>query len=154
MDVRGFLNSLIDAPDYEGQIVHVQAIEPREAAYAACETDIPEGIQSLLRRRNIHKLYTHQAAAVDAIAGGDDVVIETATASGKTLCYNLTVAQALLADPDARAMYIFPTKALAQDQLGTLRGWTDCDDLGAGAGLPQRHLSARRAKLPGEATGR
>jgi len=129
MDVKAFLHDLIDDREYEGQVVHVQAIEPREAQYAEAATEIPEAIQSLLRRQNIHRLYTHQAAAIDAAARGEDVVIVTTTASGKTLCYNLTVACALLQNPDGRAMYIFPTKALAQDQLGTLRGWTECEAL-------------------------
>ncbi|NLF29621.1 MAG: DEAD/DEAH box helicase [Planctomycetes bacterium] len=129
MDVRAFLKELIDDDGYEGQVVHVREIPPREAQYAEPQTAIPESLRSLLRRQNIHRLYTHQAAAIDAAARGEDVVIVTSTASGKTLCYNLTVARALLADADARALYVFPTKALAQDQLGTLMRWTGAEGL-------------------------
>ncbi len=129
MDVRKFIAELTDAADYAHQVSHVQAMEPRQAAYACPETEIPECVQSLLRRQNIHQFYTHQASAVDAVAGGRDVVIVTPTASGKTLCYNVSVAADLLARPSGRAMYLFPTKALAQDQLNTLRQWAECGQL-------------------------
>jgi len=129
MDARGFIRELTGERDYEDQLVHVRAIEPRQAAYAEPASAIPECLRSLLRRQNIHQLYTHQASALDAMAEGKDIVIVTATASGKTLCYNLAVARALLDDPAARAMYLFPTKALAQDQLGTLKRWAKCEAL-------------------------
>ena len=129
MDARAFIREITGGREYEGQVVHVRAIEPRQAACAEPASPIPESLQSLLRRRNIHRLYTHQAAAVDAIAAGRDVVIVTATASGKTLCYNLAVARAMLEDESVRAMYIFPTKALAQDQFGTLKEWAQCEAL-------------------------
>ena len=123
MDARGFIRDISSDRHYHGQVVHVREIKSRRAAYAAPASEIDLQLLSLLRQRNIHRLYTHQATAIDAIGGGKDVVIVTATASGKTLCYNLPVAQALLADPAARALYIFPTKALAQDQFGTLGEW-------------------------------
>src|SRR6202043_2596100 len=63
------------------------------------------------------QLYSHQAEAFEHAAGGRNVVVVTPTASGKTFCYNLPVLQCLIADPSARAMYLFPTKALAEDQL-------------------------------------
>ena len=123
MDARSFLRDLTADRRYRGQVVHVREIAPREAKYAQPQRPIRETMASLLRRQNIHQLYTHQASALDAIAAGNDVVIVTSTASGKTLCYNLPVAQTLLDDPSARALYLFPTKALAQDQLGTLQRW-------------------------------
>ncbi len=73
-----------------------------------------------LRARGIESLYLHQAAAWERVAKGEHVVVVTPTASGKTLCYNLPVLQALVHQPDARALYLFPTKALAQDQLAEL----------------------------------
>src|SRR5579872_4112990 len=83
--------------------------------------EIPEAVDPHLRtaleRRGIARLYTHQAEAFDRIAAGKHVTIVTPTASGKTLCYNLPVMNCLMADPGARAMYLFPTKALAEDQL-------------------------------------
>src|SRR5664279_290999 len=118
MDARSFLRDLTADRRYRGQVVHVREIPPRQAKYAQPARPIGETMASLLRRQHIHQLYTHQASALDAISAGGDVVIVTATASGKTLCYNLPVAQTLLDDPSARALYLFPTKALAQDQLG------------------------------------
>ena len=123
MDARGFIHELTQDPQYEGQVAHVRALEPREAKYADVQKPIPDCLWSLLNRQNIHRLYSHQASALDEIAAGEDVVIVTSTASGKTLCYNLAVSRALLQDPATRALYLFPTKALAQDQLGTLQAW-------------------------------
>jgi DEAD/DEAH box helicase domain-containing protein len=88
-------------------------------------TDYPAGLDprlaDTLHKRGIERPYTHQAAAVEAALGGKNVTVVTPTASGKTLCYNLPVLNALLRDSSARALYLFPTKALAQDQLAELR---------------------------------
>jgi DEAD/DEAH box helicase domain-containing protein len=73
-------------------------------------------------RRGVERLYSHQAEACRRIGEGSNVVVVTPTASGKTLCYNLPVLNRLLAEPGARAMYLFPTKALAEDQLDELHG--------------------------------
>ena len=121
MDVRAFLRDITSERGYRDQILHVREIPAREADYADPKTPAPEALISLLRRQNIHQLYSHQAAAIDAIVDGKDVVIVTGTASGKTLCYNVPVVSTLLEDPSARAMYVFPTKALAQDQYGGLK---------------------------------
>ncbi len=72
---------------------------------------------AILEKRGINRIYSHQAEAVDLIRNGRDVVLVTPTASGKTLCYNLPVLSSILEEPQARALYIFPTKALAQDQM-------------------------------------
>lgn len=97
----------------------------REGEYAA----IPEGVAPILRdaltTRGIPKLYIHQAAAFEHCAAGHNVVVVTPTASGKTLCYNLPVLQRIIEDPNARAMYLFPTKALAEDQLHELQSAVD-----------------------------
>ncbi|MDX9822058.1 MAG: DEAD/DEAH box helicase, partial [Syntrophales bacterium] len=73
-------------------------------------------------RRGIERLYSHQAEAVDLVRKGRDVVLVTPTASGKTLCYNLPVLQRILEEPETRALYLFPTKALAQDQMHEIHG--------------------------------
>jgi DEAD/DEAH box helicase domain-containing protein len=92
---------------------------------AAREVPLPEGLapqlRAALRGRGIERLYTHQAEAFELVTGGSDVVIATPTASGKSLCYNLPVLQALATEPDARALYLFPTKALSRDQEIALR---------------------------------
>ena len=98
---------------------------PRAAEHAP----FPEGVDGRLRQvlaaRGIDQLYTHQAAAVEHALAGRNVVITTPTASGKTLCYNAPVLSAILTDPSARALYLFPTKALAQDQLAELHELSD-----------------------------
>ena len=82
-------------------------------------------LQQALRGRGIAKLYSHQSEALAHAEGGRNVVVVTPTASGKTLCYNLPVLNSLLADPNARAMYLFPTKALAEDQLQEFQAAVD-----------------------------
>ncbi|HUT61771.1 MAG TPA: DEAD/DEAH box helicase [Phycisphaerae bacterium] len=129
MDVRSFLRDVTSGKDYREQLVHVQRIDGREAQYAQPRGELPEVLRSVLRRANIHRLYSHQASAIDAVADGKDIVVVTSTASGKTLCYNLPVAAALLADGDARAIYMYPTKALSQDQLGVLQRWSTAEGL-------------------------
>ncbi|MBL8296061.1 MAG: DEAD/DEAH box helicase, partial [Bryobacterales bacterium] len=98
----------------------VRAIRYTPARGAQFEP-VPETVQPALQRalaaRGIGQLYSHQAAAVRAVEQGRNVAVVTPTASGKTLCYNLPVFNHLLTDPQARAFYIFPTKALAEDQL-------------------------------------
>jgi DEAD/DEAH box helicase domain-containing protein len=87
-------------------------------------TEFPDWVHADLHAaynaKGIRQLYTHQAAAAETVHAGKNVVVVTPTASGKTLCYNLPVLNAILGDHDARAMYLFPTKALAQDQLAEL----------------------------------
>jgi DEAD/DEAH box helicase domain-containing protein len=106
-----------------GFVSNVTAWE-RLPARPAREADFPEGLDSalatMLRRTGIERLYTHQAQAVAAALAGQDTVVVTPTASGKTLCYNLPTLQTCLRDPHARALYLFPTKALAQDQAAAL----------------------------------
>ncbi len=98
-------------------------------ARASQSVDIPDLVDLKLRNaligRGIHQLYTHQADALEAVEAGRNVVIVTPTASGKTLCYNLPVLNRLLAEPGARAMYLFPTKALAEDQLHEFQAAVD-----------------------------
>ena len=130
MDAQRFITDVQCDKRYRGQVVRVETIPACEAQYAEPAEPLCETLASLLRRdHNIHQLYTHQAAALDAVAAGKDVVIVTATASGKTLCYNLPVVRSLLEDPSARAMYMFPTKALAQDQAGLLQRWASDPEL-------------------------
>ncbi len=97
-----------------------QQTPPRPARWAPLPADLHPALAEAMRSRGIETLYSHQAAAWQAAQAGQNLVVATATASGKTLCYNLPVAQALLTDPAARALYLFPTKALAHDQLAEL----------------------------------
>ncbi|HUV38980.1 MAG TPA: DEAD/DEAH box helicase, partial [Planctomycetota bacterium] len=120
MDFGEFLGRLERRRDYRDQVVHVEVVPARAARYADLAAPLPAPLEDYLRRQDIDRLYTHQVDAVAHVRAGRDVVVVTATASGKTLCYNLPVAERLLRDPDARALYVFPTKALAQDQLKVL----------------------------------
>ncbi|HEX5410928.1 MAG TPA: DEAD/DEAH box helicase [Terriglobia bacterium] len=92
---------------------------------------LPERVATALKSRGVPSLYSHQAAAATLVHEGKNVVVVTPTASGKTLCYNLPILSALVENPDARALYLFPTKALSQDQLVELNRWTETlgDDL-------------------------
>ena len=83
----------------------------------------PQLIEAL-RGRGIEQLYSHQAAAIDCVNEGHHTVVVTPTASGKTLCYNLPVVSAMIKDSTSRALYLFPTKALSQDQVAELRDLT------------------------------
>jgi len=105
----------------DGQIVRVQTLPAREAHFGAPERPLPPEIGGRLEAAGVTRLYRHQAEALDRVRAGENVVVVTGTASGKTLCYNLPVLETVLADPQARALYLFPTKALAQDQLKGLR---------------------------------
>jgi len=105
----------------------------RQPATEGTFQDIPvfvdTRLRDALRKRGIERLYTHQAEAIEQIESGKNTVIVTPTASGKTLCYNLPVLNLLLRDPETRAMYLFPTKALAEDQLHGFQA--TADELGA-----------------------
>ena len=105
-----------------------ETIAPRPARFAPFPEWLDGRIEAALRRRGIQQLYSHQAAALDATRAGKHIVVVTPTASGKTLCYNLPVLDAIAKDHTARALYIFPTKALSQDQLAELESEsTDMD---------------------------
>lgn len=106
----------------------VTAVRRIPASPARC-APFPDGVDARLRRaliaRGISELYSHQAEAVEHALSGRHVVVVTPTASGKTLCYNGPVLDAVLKDPSTRALYLFPTKALAQDQLAELHGMAE-----------------------------
>jgi len=105
----------------EPVLTSVRHFPPREAQWRA----IPEWVQSELaeayRERGITEFYSHQATIAELIRAGNNVVVVTPTGSGKTLCYNLPIVNAVLENADTRALYLFPTKALAQDQLAELQ---------------------------------
>jgi DEAD/DEAH box helicase domain-containing protein len=116
------LDSLQTDPNFAADFTLWRRLPPREAVFAPCPDGIDRRLLDALARRGIRELYSHQSEAVGHIHAGKNVVIVTPTASGKTLCYNLPVLNAILSEPEARALYLFPTKALAQDQYSELRG--------------------------------
>src|SRR6059058_3520066 len=110
------------ARDHNGEILTtVRHFAAREAQWADFPAWVHLDLASAYAAKGIHRPYTHQAAAAEAVHAGKNVVIVTPTASGKTLCYNLPVLNAVLENSDTRALYLFPTKALAQDQLAELQ---------------------------------
>jgi DEAD/DEAH box helicase domain-containing protein len=115
-----FIHHLTSLPDYEQQIVYTQHIPAQEARLGKLDKPLHPKIQSRLAALGIEDLYTHQAIAVNNALAGKNVIVSTASASGKTMCYNLPVLESMLADRTGRALYLFPTKALAQDQLRKL----------------------------------
>lgn len=107
-------------PEIMNQVTHWHMIPAREAKYAEFPAGLHPKIREALQHKGISKLYTHQAEAFAEAAEGRHVVAVTPTASGKTLCYNLSVLQAVMTEDSTRALYLFPTKALAQDQVAEL----------------------------------
>ena len=106
--------------EYAGDITLDHVVPASPAVFAPLPSDLRPELAAALRNRGVERLYSHQAEAYTAVRNGRHLVVVTPTASGKTLCYNLPVLQRLLEDPERRALYLFPTKALAQDQLAEL----------------------------------
>jgi DEAD/DEAH box helicase domain-containing protein len=106
--------------DFQGEITLDHVIPAAAAEFAPLPTNLHPELVTALAGRGIEQLYSHQAQAYQAVRKGRHLVVVTPTASGKTLCYNLPVLQRLLEDPEKRALYVYPTKALAQDQLAEL----------------------------------
>ncbi|HTY15741.1 MAG TPA: DEAD/DEAH box helicase [Methanoregulaceae archaeon] len=119
MGVDEIVGMLHTSPEFLGKVVHVEAIPEKKAVFRACSRPFPKPIADYLQQRDLH-LYRHQCEAVDSVRDGKDVIITTATASGKTLAFNLPVFEILNNDPRATALYLYPTKALSHDQLKTL----------------------------------
>src|SRR3954447_5418917 len=116
MDIRALIQRIQDRSDYAGQLEHLEVLPERAGRFASPGEPLAEPLRRLLASRGIEQLYCHQVAALEAARAGRDLVVVTGTASGKTLCYNLPILESAIAT-GARALYLFPTKALAQDQL-------------------------------------
>ncbi|KIL44162.1 DEAD/DEAH box helicase [Jeotgalibacillus soli] len=114
--------------EIQQQIVKWHTIEPKEAMYAPIPASVHPKLVEALNHKGIGQLYTHQEEAYRMIKNGHSITAITPTASGKTLCYNLPVVQSILEKPSVRALYLFPTKALAQDQKTELNEWLDLAD--------------------------
>jgi len=132
MHADAFLHHLMSSPGYENQAVHIQHIPSCEAKFGQLESPMHSLLASQLESIGITSLYSHQAAAVNLVRQGKNVMIATPSASGKTMCYNLPVLEAILNDRNNRAIYMFPTKALAQDQLRTLKKMSYTDVISSG----------------------
>ncbi|HEY5613964.1 MAG TPA: DEAD/DEAH box helicase, partial [Lysobacter sp.] len=115
---------------YADRITGSFTVPGRDGQYAPIPDDVPDALKAALRARGIDRLYRHQAQAWDAAQRGEHVAIVTPTASGKSLCYTLPVVAAAMGASRAKALYLFPTKALAQDQVAELLELNRAGDLG------------------------
>ncbi|MFC1983441.1 DEAD/DEAH box helicase [Chloroflexota bacterium] len=121
MSTPAFLHHLTTQPSYNAQITHIEHIPPCDASYAELDKPLVNNLRGCLDEHGLLPLYTHQAEAVNNARQGRNVMVSTSSASGKTLCYNIPVLEAILTELGGRALYLFPTKALAQDQLRSLQ---------------------------------
>ncbi len=118
--VQDILRDLVARYRQDEVLTSVRQIPAREAKFRPVPGWVASALSEAYRAKGIQELYSHQAATTELVHEGKNVVVVTPTASGKTLCYNLPVLNAVLENPDTRALYLFPTKALAQDQLAEL----------------------------------
>lgn len=122
MTLEQVLDAFRNSPEFMANVTAWRKLPARAAVYADFPENLDPRLSEALRGRGISRLYSHQAEAVRHILDRRHTVVVTPTASGKTLCYNLPVLQSVLADPESRALYLFPTKALSQDQVDELHG--------------------------------
>ena len=119
VDFEDFLSYIKSQDYYNDQISYVQHIPAQKARYGELNKVVRKRLQRWLDDNDIH-FWSHQAEAINLIRKGNNTVIVTSTASGKSLCYNLPVLDAILRDEKTTALYVFPTKALARDQFSVL----------------------------------
>ncbi len=120
MNVDQLVESLQNDRSFMDCVTHWRTLPATDGRYAPLPGDMDERLKGVLRQRGIHRLYLHQAECYRLSQQRQDYVVVTPTASGKTLCYNLPVVSAILKNPDSRALYLFPTKALSADQVSGL----------------------------------
>ena len=121
--IQDFLGALVARYRGDEVLAAVRQIPAREAKFLPMAAWVASALAEAYRAKGIQQLYSHQVSTAELVRDGKNVVIVTPTASGKTLCYNLPVLNAVLENSDTRALYLFPTKALAQDQ------WAELQDL-------------------------
>lgn len=122
--VGEYIAALLASPRYGRQVTHHRTLPGREAEYGEVRRPWPGAISGILSARGIPALYSHQARAADALRAGRHVIAATPTASGKSLIYNLPILERFVLDPDARALMLFPLKALARDQMAAFDALT------------------------------
>ncbi|HEY5578487.1 MAG TPA: DEAD/DEAH box helicase, partial [Acidimicrobiia bacterium] len=120
MDLRSVVETWRDRDDLEGEFVHLETVPARAATFADLDPPLPGALAERLRERGIERLFRHQARAIDQVRRRVHTVVASGTASGKTLCYQAPIVEAILAEPRTTSLAVFPTKALAQDQLRSL----------------------------------
>ena len=123
LPIHDLVGQLRTNPRWADGVVLDRELPARAARFAPWPDSVPDVVRSASARLGASRLYVHQAEAIGLLEGGDHVAVVAGTASGKSLCYQLPIAQALLADPRATAICLYPTKALARDQLTRFEAW-------------------------------
>lgn len=125
MNLEQLLDYIKTSERFMQNVTHWEVIPQKPGEYEDFPSYLNEKLVSVLNKKGIHRLYSHQRQALDEVTAGHSVVVVTPTASGKTLCYNLPVLNELTGNRNARAIYLFPTKALSQDQVSELMDLVD-----------------------------
>ena len=125
MDANRILRSIKADRSYNDQITHIEPMAAQSPTFEDLRQPLPESLQAVLAAGKVERLYSHQAEAVESVRSGDNIVVVTGTASGKSLCYQLPIYERLLQEPFSSALLLYPTKALAQDQLRTFIKFND-----------------------------
>jgi len=116
-----YLTALKSSPNLGQQVVHHEELAEHPAVFGKNRIDWPKALENAIKQLGIEALYQHQVSATDAVRRGENVIVSTPTASGKSLIYNLPVFEQIMRAPDSTALYLFPLKALAQDQLRAIQ---------------------------------
>src|SRR5262245_1089469 len=117
LDPASWLRLHAARPENRGALVHWHTVPARAPRHGELSLPLPPALAEAIESLGVARLYSHQVHAIERLRAGLDTVVVTGTASGKSLCYHVPVLERLLEDPDSTALYLFPTKALAQDQL-------------------------------------
>ncbi len=125
MNLEQIMDRLKNQERLAKNITHWANIPEKPGEYEAFPEYLNSKLVSALKKKGIYRLYSHQRRALDEVTSNNDITVVTPTASGKSLCYNLPVLNHILADKNTRAIYLFPTKALSQDQVSELMDMVD-----------------------------
>ena len=120
MDALGVFEHFASQPQLRERVANFVTVPGKGAAYSELSVPLHAGLAESLKEAGIERFFSHQALAIESVLAGRDTMVVTGTGSGKTLCYNAPVLHTCLTEPVATALYLFPTKALAQDQAGKL----------------------------------
>ena len=118
--MRAFVDRLLKHPGLGPMVAHHRRLPGKEASYGEPERALPPRLREALAAQGISRIFSHQAQGLDLLRAGHDVLAVTPTASGKTLLFATAVLESVLEEPRSKALFLYPTKALAQDQLGGL----------------------------------
>ena len=130
--VKGILSELTQNKELGDRIVHIEYIPSKKPEYSKLFPPLSNKLKKALKKKGIEKLYSHQASAINHIRSGENVATITPTASGKTLIYNIPVLESLLSKKNEKFLYVFPIKALAQDQMKTIQEYMELLNLDSG----------------------